>query len=97
MKKPKRNSAEYGRAESNEWVIDTYKMEGGSFGVKLLEHWHHNLKHGLFEGFDEFGNKTFKDEYKQGLRIKHRTFDKTKTNLGAQGGLEPPRLAALDP
>ena len=43
-KAKKKFRKEYGRAESNEWVIDTYKMEGGSFGVKLLEHWHHNLQ-----------------------------------------------------
>lgn len=68
----------YGSAKSNEWVVSRYKLGGGSFGVKLLEHWFENKKHGLFEGFDYLGNKTFKDEYKYGLRIKHRTFDKTK-------------------
>ncbi|MFL2912858.1 MAG: hypothetical protein ACJZ5X_05295 [Opitutales bacterium] len=68
----------YGTSESNEWVVSKYKLSGGAFGVKLLEHWLDNKKHGLFEGFDEYGNKTFKDEFKHGLRIKHRIFDKTK-------------------
>jgi len=70
---------EYGKQESNKWIVENYKLDGGSFQVRLLEHWENNQKHGLFEGFDRFGNKTFKDEYKSGLRIKHRTFDKTKT------------------
>ena len=35
-------------------------MAGGSFQVKLLEHWENNQKDGLFEGFDRFGNKTLK-------------------------------------
>ena len=43
---------------------DKFKLEGGSFQVKLLEHWKNNLKHGLFEGFDAKSNKTFKDEYR---------------------------------
>jgi hypothetical protein len=59
--------------------VENYKMAGGSFQVKLLEHWENNQKHGLFEGFDRFGNKTFKDEYKKSIRVKHRIFDKTKT------------------
>jgi len=33
----------------------------------------------LFEAFDRYGNKMYKDEYKLGLRINHRTFDKDKT------------------
>ena len=69
---------EFGKHESNKWVVDKYKLAGGSFQVKLLEHWLDNKKHGLFEGFDEIGNKTFKDDYDKGLRIKHKTFDKTK-------------------
>jgi len=68
----------FGNHESNKWAVDKYKLSGGSFQVKLLEHWLENRKHGLFEGFDEFGNKTFKDDYDRGLRIKHKTFDKTK-------------------
>ena len=67
----------YPTHESNQWVVKNYKLQGGSFQVKLLEHWNENLKHGLFEGFDEFSNKTFKDEYRMGLRIKHQIFDKT--------------------
>ena len=69
---------EFGSNEANKWVVDKFKLEGGSFQVKLLEHWKNNLKHGLFEGFDSKSNKTFKDEYKMGLRVKHKTFDKTK-------------------
>ncbi len=68
----------YGSMKSNDWVISKYKLAGGSFEVRLLEHWFENKRHGLFEGFDKYGNKTFKDEYKHGLRTKHRTFDKTK-------------------
>ena len=67
-----------GSPKCNQWVISKFKLAGGDFGVKLLEHWNNNKKHGLFEGFDKFGNKTFKDEYKFGLRTKHRIFDKTK-------------------
>jgi len=69
---------EYGSHKSNQWVVNNYKLKGGSFQVKLLEHWKYNLKEGLFEGFDEFSNKTFKDEYKNGMRIKHQIFDKQK-------------------
>ena len=68
---------EYGNHESNQWIVEKYKLQGGSFQVRLLEHWKENVKDGLFEGFDEFSNKTFKDEYKMGLRIKHKIFDKT--------------------
>jgi hypothetical protein len=70
---------EYGNAESNAYVMNLFKQKQGYQQVRLLEHWDNNQKHGLFEGFDRFGNKTFKDEFKYGLRIKHRTFDKTKT------------------
>jgi antitoxin component YwqK of YwqJK toxin-antitoxin module len=65
--------------EYSNWVIANYKLRGGSFQVYRLEHWENNQKHGLFEGFDRFGNKTFKDDYDKGLRVKHRIFDKTKT------------------
>ena len=68
----------FGSHEANEWIIFKYRSLGGDFPVRLLEHWQDNVRHGLFEGFDKFGNKTFKDEYKRGLRIKHRIFDKTK-------------------
>ena len=64
--------------EANKWVLKTYRMNGGSFQVKLLEHWKDDLKHGLFEAFDKIGNKKFKDEYKDGLRVKHQIFDKQK-------------------
>ncbi len=70
---------DYGSAECNRYVLSLFYKEQGYQQVRLLEHWDNNKKHGLFEGFDEFGNKTFKDDYKFGLRIKHRTFDKTKT------------------
>ena len=64
--------------KANRWIVQTYRLRGGEFQVSLLEHWNSNRKHGLFEGFDFLGNKTFKDEYSHGLRIKHKTFDKTK-------------------
>jgi len=69
----------YGTAESNNYVMKQFTGKQGYQQVRLLEHWKNNQKHGLFEGFDRFGSKTFKDEFKHGLRIKHRTFDKTKT------------------
>ena len=69
---------DYGGPKSNNWVVSKFKTLGGDFEVRLLEHWHENKKHGLFEGFDNKGNKTFKDEFKYGLRVKHKTFDKTK-------------------
>lgn len=61
-----------------EYVISNYRQEGGSFQVKLLEHWENDLKNGLFEAFDEKGNKKYKDDYKLGTRIKHQIFDKQK-------------------
>ena len=67
-----------GSGKANKWVVETYRLKGGEFQVRLLEHWHNNRKNGLFEGFDYLGNKTFKDEYKLGLRTKHKIFDKTK-------------------
>jgi len=67
-----------GSPKYNQWVISKFKLAGGDFRVRLLEHWNKNQKHGLFEGFDKLGNKTFKDEFKYGLRTKHKTFDKTK-------------------
>lgn len=67
-----------GSGEANRWIVEAYRLNGGEFQVNLLEHWENNRKNGLFEGFDYLGNKTFKDEYKQGLRTKHRIFDKTK-------------------
>ena len=68
----------FGTHKANEWVTFNYRSNGGDFPVRLLEHWKNNLRHGLFEGFDSLGNKTFKDDYKMGLRVKHKTFDKTK-------------------
>ena len=63
----------------NEDLIETFRLKGGAFQIKLLEHWKNNRKDGLFEAFDRYGNKMYKDEYKLGLRINHRTFDKDKT------------------
>ena len=74
----KKFDTKYGSHEANEWITFNYRRQGGDFPVRLLEHWKNNLRHGLFEGFDKFGNKTFKDEYQMGHRIKHKTFDKTK-------------------
>ncbi len=56
----------------NEWVIEKYKSEGGTFGQQLLEHYEKNQRHGLFEGYDKKGNKIFKDEYEDGKRTKHK-------------------------
>ncbi|MFP6900042.1 MAG: hypothetical protein VCA36_03800 [Opitutales bacterium] len=61
--------------ELNEWVVEEYKAEGGSFGPRRLEHFEANLPHGLFEGYDKRGNKIFKDEYEEGKRTKHKAFD----------------------
>ena len=74
----KKYGQNFGSHKSNKWMVEKYRLSGGDFRVKLLEHWKNNLKHGLFEGFDKFGNKTFKDEYVEGKRVKHKTFDKTK-------------------
>ena len=60
------------------YVISNFRQEGGSFQVKLLEHWEQDLKNGLFEAFDEKGNKKYKDDFKLGKRIKHQIFDKQK-------------------
>ncbi len=75
----KKFKEKFGSHEANEWVTFNYRSKGGEFPVRLLEHWKENLRHGLFEGFDRFGNKTFKDDYKMGLRLKHKIFDKTKS------------------
>ena len=61
--------------EINDWTINTYQQKGGSFAPKLLKHYEHNQRHGLFEGYDEKGNKIFKDEYIEGKRVDHKTFD----------------------
>ncbi|MBT7650214.1 MAG: hypothetical protein HN553_04470 [Opitutae bacterium] len=63
----------------NEDIVETFRLKGGAFQIKLLEHWDNNQKDGLFEAFDRYGNKMYKDEYKLGLRVNHRTFDKDKT------------------
>ena len=69
---------DYPSPEANEWAIKKHGDRGGTFQVRLLEHYEGNLRHGLFEGFDYLGNQTFKDEYKHGLRTSHRTYDKIK-------------------
>jgi len=74
----KKFKGKFGTHEANEWITFNYRRQGGEFPVRLLEHWKQNLRHGLFEGFDSIGNKTFKDDYKMGLRVKHKIFDKTK-------------------
>ena len=74
----KKFETNFGSHEANEWVTFNYRRQGGDFPVRLLEHWKDNVRHGLFEGFDKFGNKTFKDDYQMGHRVKHNTFDKTK-------------------
>ena len=61
--------------ELNEWVIEKYKSKGGAFAQQLLEHYENNKRHGLFEKYDDSGNKIFKDEYEAGKRIKHKPFD----------------------
>jgi antitoxin component YwqK of YwqJK toxin-antitoxin module len=66
-------------SQINENIIEKFRLKGGSFQVKLLEHWKNNQRDGLFEAFDRYGNKMYKDEYKFGLRTYHRTFDKDKT------------------
>ena len=63
------------RQELNEWVVEKYKAQGGSFGLERLEHYEANLRHGLFEGYDKRGNKIFKDEYIEGKRTKHKAMD----------------------
>ena len=64
--------------EANSWVVTQYRLEGGKFQVRLLEHWKKNLKHGLFEGYDKNYYQTFESEFAHGHRIKHKTFDKNK-------------------
>ena len=66
-------------SQVNEDILETFRLKGGAFQVRLLEHWKNNQKDGLFEAFDRYGNKMYKDEYKLGLRTYHRTYDKDKT------------------
>ena len=68
----------YPSPKASAWILKEYESRGGSFQVKLLEHYEANLRHGLFEGFDHLGNQTFKDEYEHGHRLKHQIFDKVK-------------------
>ena len=74
----RRKFPQYPSPEANEWAIKKYEARGGEFQVHLLEHYENNRRHGLFEGFDYLGNPTFKDDYKEGLRKSHKTFDKIK-------------------
>jgi hypothetical protein len=66
--------AEFDTQESNEWVVKQYKLKGGKFPVRLLEHWKNNLPHGLFEGYDRDLSQLFESEYNLGQRIKHKAF-----------------------
>ena len=66
---------EYPSLESNEWVVETYKDKGGSWGRKSLENYDNNRLHGLNEGYAVTGEAIFKDEYQTGKRIKHKSFD----------------------
>jgi hypothetical protein len=63
---------DFGRQKSNKWVVDNYKLQGGKFPVRILEHWQANLKHGLFEGYDKDFIQTFESDYEEGQRIKHK-------------------------
>ncbi|MBT6850281.1 MAG: hypothetical protein HOA16_03710, partial [Opitutae bacterium] len=74
----RRKFTQYPTPEANEWAIKKYEQRGGEFRVHLLEHYENNRRHGLFEGFDYLGNPTFRDDYKEGLRVSHKTFDKIK-------------------
>ena len=69
---------DYPSPETNEWIMKKYEERGGTFQVRLLEHYEDNKRHGLFEGFDYLGNPTFTDDYDMGRRIKHKTHDKIK-------------------
>lgn len=66
--------ADFGTQESNEWIVNQYKLKGGKFPVRILEHWKNNLPHGLFEGYDKDLSQTFESEYNLGQRIKHKAF-----------------------
>ena len=66
--------------EWNEWVVKTFQEKGGSFGPELLEHYDNNKRQGLFEKYDDSGNKIFKDEYEYGRLIKHKAFDPGKSS-----------------
>ena len=61
--------------ESNEWVIDTYRNKGGSLSPKLFAHYNNNQLHGRCEGYNEHGERVFKDEYRSGRRVNHKTYD----------------------
>ena len=74
----RRKFSKYPTPEANQWAIKKYEERGGEFRVHLLEHYKNNRRDGLFEGFDYLGNPTFRDDYKEGLRVSHKTFDKVK-------------------
>ena len=74
----RRKFSQYPTPEANQWAIKKYEERGGEFRVHLLEHYKNNRRDGLFEGFDYLGNPTFRDDYKEGLRVSHKTFDKVK-------------------
>ena len=66
---------QYLSQESNDWMIETYKDRGGSLGPKLHENYAGNRRHGSCEGFDEYGQTIFKDEYTTGRRTSHQSLD----------------------
>tara|TARA_B100001248_G_C27345060_1_gene438289 strand:- start:95 stop:1054 length:960 start_codon:yes stop_codon:yes gene_type:complete len=65
---------QYPSKDSNDWIVKNFRLQGGSFQVKQLEHWKKGLKNGLWEGFESDGKKTFKDEYELGKRTKHKNY-----------------------
>ena len=69
---------DFGGLKANKWVVENYKLKGGKFPVRLLEHWKNNLKHGLFEGYDKDFDQTFESEYDEGHRIMHKSLGKNK-------------------
>lgn len=65
----------YQSQELNDWIIETYQNKGGSFGPKSVGHYTSNRPHGLFESFDKNGERISKDEYRNGKRTSHKSFD----------------------
>jgi hypothetical protein len=70
--------AGFGGQVANKWVVEKYKLKGGKFPVRMLEHWKNNLRHGLFEGYDKDFDQTFESEYDEGQRIMHKSLGKNK-------------------
>ena len=55
--------------------MEKYLSKGGGIAPKKLEHYENNRLHGACEGYDKRGETLFKDEYDEGKRIKHKTYD----------------------